>query len=96
MRFLIVPSPTGNPNAHAEAAMDEGYFNATMKFNEDMHKAGVLVASEGLQPSTCGAHVLVPDLPYLTTATGASIGLGLAIAGLSSSRQARRTSHAHA
>jgi hypothetical protein len=30
-----------------------------MRYNEEMHKAGVLIASEGLNPSATGAHVSI-------------------------------------
>ena len=38
---LIAPSPTRT------APFDEELFSAYMKFNEEMHKAGVLVAPKG-------------------------------------------------
>lgn len=62
MRFLIIPTPApaeGDPPAPTEQPFDEALFTAYMKFNEEMHKAGVLVASEGLQPGVTGAHVKV-------------------------------------
>jgi hypothetical protein len=60
MRFLIIPTLTPNAGTPAaEPAFDEASFAAYMKFNEEMHKAGVLVASEGLQPGATGAHVSV-------------------------------------
>jgi hypothetical protein len=62
MRFIITAGPgdTKVENAAAagpDGALDEGLFAAYMKFNEDMHKAGVLVASEGLNPGAKGARV---------------------------------------
>lgn len=60
MRFLIIPTPAeAAPSVQGEPPFDEALFTAYMKFNEEMHKAGVLVASEGLQPGVAGAHVKV-------------------------------------
>ena len=59
MRFLIIPTALGDTKPDPNAPFDEAYFDACMKFNEAMHVAGVLVASEGLQPPVTGAHVVV-------------------------------------
>jgi hypothetical protein len=60
MRFLIIPGPaTSDAKAEADEPFDEKVFAAYMKYNEDMHKAGVLIASEGLQPGATGAHVSI-------------------------------------
>ena len=60
MRFLMIPTPApGSPAPAAEPTFDENLFTAYMKYNEDMHVAGVLVASEGLQPGLAGAHVTI-------------------------------------
>ena len=51
MRFIITARP--GPEARApgsERPFDEALFSAYMKFNEEMHKAGILVAAEGLKP----------------------------------------------
>lgn len=56
MRFLIVPTVVKGASI-AEAEFDPAYFDAMMQFNEDMAKAGVLVASEGLNPKGKAAHV---------------------------------------
>ncbi|RKH37188.1 dehydrogenase [Corallococcus llansteffanensis] len=60
--------------APADAPFDEKVFVAQMKFNEEMHKAGVLIASEGLSASAAGAHVVfkngksdVKDGPFTET-----------------------------
>ena len=59
MRFMIIPrSSTDGAKEEAQAPFDPQAFNALMKYNEDMHVAGVLVASEGLNPADRGAHVL--------------------------------------
>ena len=65
MRFIITSTTSetaaapgaGKPNEAEE--FDEATFIAYMKFNEDMQRAGVLVASEGLLPGTPGARVAV-------------------------------------
>jgi hypothetical protein len=60
MRFIIFPRPTpvdpDTKNAEgscdfANEAFDEKLFAAYMKYNEDMQRAGVLIASEGLNPN---------------------------------------------
>jgi hypothetical protein len=62
MRFLIIPTLTASDTkAAADAPFDEKAFTAYMKFNEEMHKAGVLVASEGLNPGAKGAHISVTN-----------------------------------
>jgi hypothetical protein len=60
MKFLIIPGPVANDaNAAVDQPFDEDLFAAYMKYNEEMQKAGVLVASEGLQQGAAGAHVLI-------------------------------------
>jgi hypothetical protein len=56
MRFLIAAT-TDPDKAKTEQPFDRDLFAAYMKFNEDMHKAGVLVASEGINPGAKGARV---------------------------------------
>jgi hypothetical protein len=62
MRFIITAGP-GDTKVEAGSAIgpdgsfDEKLFSAYMKFNEDMHQAGVLVASEGINPGAKGARV---------------------------------------
>ena len=59
MRFIITSTTSetaaapdaGKPNE--DEGFDEATFIAYMKFNEDMQRAGVLVASEGLLPGVC-------------------------------------------
>ena len=56
MRFLIIPRP-GPSDAAAgtcdfrDDEFDAATFEADMRFNEEMAKAGVLIASEGLDPT---------------------------------------------
>ncbi|MFP2895172.1 YciI family protein [Corallococcus sp. 4LFB] len=73
MRFMLIPRPSTLEPTHSDAPFDEAVFIAQMKFNEEMHQAGVLIASEGLSPSP-GAHVVfkggkstVKDGPYAET-----------------------------
>ena len=56
MRFMITATPDPS-RPQSDAPPDEKVLAAAMKFNEDMHKAGVLVASEGLSPGRKGARV---------------------------------------
>ena len=62
MRFIITAGP-GDTKVENEApigpdgSFDEKLFAAYMKFNEELHNAGVLVASEGLNPGAQGARV---------------------------------------
>jgi hypothetical protein len=58
MRFVIT-ARRDDTKATTDAPFDEKLFAAYMKFNEDMHTAGVLVASEGLIPGSPGARVAV-------------------------------------
>lgn len=77
MRFLITAAPDPNaapkPAPTPDTPFDEKLFASYMKFNEDMHRAGVLVASEGLNPAKQGARVGVKngtrvlDGPYVET-----------------------------
>lgn len=60
MRFIITARPADHSTPHnPDAPFDEALFTAYMKFNEEMHKAGVLVAAEGLNPAGRGARVEV-------------------------------------
>ena len=61
MRFIIT-AQAGTDKAPADdAGFDEALLAAYMRFNEEMHNAGVLVASEGLNPAAKGARVAVID-----------------------------------
>ena len=59
MRFIITASHGDQPaTTAAEPPVDfEALFAAYMKFNEDLYNAGVLVASEGLNPEAKSARV---------------------------------------
>ena len=55
MRFMVMVKAT--PNSEAGAMPSEELLAAMGKFNEELVKAGVLLAAEGLQPSSKGARV---------------------------------------
>ncbi|MBP1772652.1 MAG: dehydrogenase [Holophagaceae bacterium] len=60
MRYIITAQAGTDPSkVGTESDFDETLFVAYMKFNEEMHKAGVLIASEGLNPAARGARVEV-------------------------------------
>ena len=60
MRFIITAQAgTDESKPDPEAGFDQALFAAYMKFNEELHTAGVLVASEGLNPAAKGARVAV-------------------------------------
>ena len=62
MRFIITAQPSSErPATDQPAAFDEALFKAYMRFNEEMHQAGVLVASEGLNPAAPGARIAVAN-----------------------------------
>src|SRR6266849_7936440 len=55
MRFMILVKAT--KNSEAGVLPDEKLLAAMGKYNEELVKAGVLLAAEGLQPSSKGARV---------------------------------------
>lgn len=60
MRFIITAQSSAEDAAtNQQSDFDVELFKAYMRFNEEMHQAGVLVASEGLNPATKGARVAV-------------------------------------
>lgn len=61
MRFIITAQ--ASPEAPSPQAPDfnPDLFKAYMRFNEEMHRAGVLVASEGLNPAAKGARIAVAN-----------------------------------
>jgi hypothetical protein len=61
MRFIITAQPGPNTSAQPEQAIDAELFAKYMRFNEELQVAGVLVASEGLNPAQRGAHVIVSN-----------------------------------
>jgi hypothetical protein len=60
MRFIITAQPGKDSKPpDMDAPFDEQLFSSYMKFNEGLHRAGVLVASEGLNPGGQGARIEV-------------------------------------
>ena len=60
MRFIMTARPGANsPAPNPDAPMDEKLFSDYMRFNEELHTAGVLVAAEGLNPAGKGARIEV-------------------------------------
>jgi len=55
MRFMILMK--SDETAEAGVRRDEHVIGAMVKYNEALVKAGVLLAAEGLQPSSKGARV---------------------------------------
>ena len=58
MRFMILIK--ANKESEAGIMPDEEYIGRMMEFNEELVKAGVWVAGEGLHPSSKGARVKFP------------------------------------
>ena len=56
MRFMVLMIP-GDRNVEAGVMPDEKVIAAMMKYNEDLAKAGVLLALDGLHPSAKGARI---------------------------------------
>jgi hypothetical protein len=72
MRFMIIVKAT--KNSEAGVLPDEKLLAAMMKYNEELIKAGMMLAGEGLQPSSKGARVkfsgsqrTVTDGPFAET-----------------------------
>jgi hypothetical protein len=55
MRFMMLVRST--PESEAGVVPEKDVFAAMAKYNEDLAKAGVLLAVEGLHPSSKGARV---------------------------------------
>ena len=55
MRFMMLMYPS--EKAEAGALPEPKLFEAMMKYNEELSKAGVLLALDGLQPSAKGARI---------------------------------------
>jgi len=52
MRFIITAQASADKDGSDTAgSFSEDLLRTYMQFNEEMHKAGVLVASEGLNPA---------------------------------------------
>jgi hypothetical protein len=57
MRFMMLMIPKGYETAKPGAMPDAKAVAAMMKYNEDLQKAGVLLALDGLHPAEYGARV---------------------------------------
>src|SRR5689334_3582780 len=57
MRFMMLMIPKGYENAAPGTLPDPKAVEAMMKYNESLHKAGVLLALDGLHPPSVGARV---------------------------------------
>src|SRR5467141_1096819 len=57
MRFMMLMIPKGYEKAEPGAMPDAKAVEAMMKYNESLQKAGVLLALDGLHPSSMGARV---------------------------------------
>lgn len=55
MRFMVIVK--ANEESEAGVLPDEKILSAMGKYNEELVKAGVMLAAEGLQPSSKGARV---------------------------------------
>jgi hypothetical protein len=58
MRFMMIVKATKDSEAGVMPSQE--LINAMMKFNEELMKAGVLVAAEGLHPSSSGIRISYP------------------------------------
>ena len=62
MRFIITAQASADKKAtEQQPEFDVELFKAYMRFNEEMHQAGILVASEGLNPAAHGARIAVAN-----------------------------------
>jgi len=67
MRFLIIPREQPQPASEAGSCdprheeFDESIIESYMRYNEELTRAGVLVASEGLNPDAQAVHVGVAN-----------------------------------
>ncbi|MDP3692039.1 YciI family protein [Bradyrhizobium sp.] len=71
MRFMMLMIPLGYETAPPDVQLDPERVRAMMKYNEELQKAGVLIALDGLHPPSMGARVsfasgrpMVTDGPF--------------------------------
>jgi hypothetical protein len=57
MRFMMLMIPKGYEQATAGTLPDAKTVETMMKYNEELQKAGVLLALEGLHPASMGARI---------------------------------------
>ena len=55
MRFMVIVKAT--KDSEAGVLPDEKLLSAMTQYNEELAKAGIMLAGEGLQPSSKGARV---------------------------------------
>jgi hypothetical protein len=74
MRFLITAHPDQGEGESPAQPMTDELLRAYFRYNEELHKAGVLLAAEGLAPNARPVHVMaskgkrvVVDGPYAET-----------------------------
>jgi hypothetical protein len=61
MRFMMLMIPKGYEQAKPGTMPDAKAVSTMMKYNEELQKAGVLLALEGLHPPSMGARVTFAD-----------------------------------
>ena len=61
MRFMMLMIPKGYEQAAPGTMPDAKAVEAMMKYNEELQRAGVLLALEGLHPPSMGARVSFAD-----------------------------------
>ena len=61
MRFMMLMIPKGYESAPAGTMPDAKGVEAMMKYNEQLQKAGILLALDGLHPPSAGARVSFKD-----------------------------------
>jgi len=61
MRFMMLMIPGGYEKAAPGTMPDPKAVEAMMKYNEELQKAGVLLALDGLHPPSTGARVSFPN-----------------------------------
>lgn len=74
MRFMLLMIPAGYEAAPPGIDLDPGRVEKMMQYNDDLQKAGILIALDGLHPPSTGARVsfrggraLVTDGPFAET-----------------------------
>ena len=68
MRFMVLVK--ANPESEAGVLPSREILTAMQKFNEELVKAGVMLAGEGLHPSSKGARVTFPAVHKVTVVDG--------------------------
>jgi hypothetical protein len=67
MRFMMLMIPKGYEAAAPGTVPDAKAVEAMMKYNQELHKAGILVCLEGLHPPSMGARVSFKDRKPIVT-----------------------------